>query len=164
MCYTIFCCAASCKLPLRSGPYGWAILGAMMLAGALIRQFFVLRQRGQVRSLYLVVAVLLLLAVVILLAPKPSRARSGSAVSFAQVKVIIAERCASCHAAQPTLAGFSQPPKGVMLENAEQIFTHAPRIAETIASRYMPIANVTQMTDAERERIAVWFREGAKTQ
>lgn len=145
-----------------SHPYGWAILGAMMLSGALIRQFFVLRQRGQVRPLYLVVAVLLLLAVVILLAPKPSSARSGSAVSFAQVKVIIAERCASCHAAQPTMAGFSQPPKGVMLESAEQISTHAQKIAETTASRYMPIANLTQMTDAERERVAVWFREGAK--
>ena len=104
----------------------------------------------------------LLLAVVILLAPKPSSARSGSAVSFAQVKVIIAERCASCHAAQPTMAGFSQPPKGVMLESAEQIFVHAQKIAETTASRYMPIANLTQMTDAERERVAVWFREGAK--
>ena len=147
-----------------SHPYGWAILSAMMLSGALIRQFFVLRQRGQVRPLYPVLAVLLLLAVVILLAPKPSRDRSGNTVNFAQVKVIIAERCVSCHAAQPTMAGFSHPPKGVMLENAEQIVTHAPKIAETTASRYMPIANLTQMTDAERERIAVWFREGAKAQ
>ncbi len=78
--------------------------------------------------------------------------------------MIVAARCAGCHAAQPTMAGFAQPPKGVMLESAEQILMHAPKIAETVASRYMPIGNLTQMTDVERESIAVWFRDGAKAQ
>ena len=98
----------------------------------------------------------------IALAPSPPAYSTGKFASFAEVKVIIAERCVSCHAAQPTQVGFAQPPKGVMLENSEQILTHAPKIAETVASRYMPIGNLTQITDAERESIASWFRNGAK--
>ncbi len=145
-----------------SHPYGWLILAVIMVAGAVIRQFFVLRHRGQTRWLFVVVAVLLLLGVIVALAPKPPSTSVGKVASFAEVKTIIAVRCAGCHAAQPTTADFAQPPKGVVLENAEQIITHAPKIAETVASRYMPIGNLTQMTDTERESIAVWFRDGAK--
>ena len=146
-----------------SHPYGWAILAAIMVAGALIRQFFVLRHRGLTRPLFLLVPLLLLLAVAIVLAPTPRAAPGGEVANFNDVKLIISARCVSCHAAQPTMAGFAQPPKGVMLENAEQIHLHATKIAETVASRYMPIGNLTQMTDVERERIAVWFGAGAST-
>ena len=145
-----------------SHSYGWLILAVIMAAGALIRQFFVLRHRGQTRSLFVVVAVLLLLAVFVVLAPKSSSATTAGSVSFAQVRTVINARCITCHAAQPTFAGFAQPPKGVVLESTEQIMTHAQKINETVASRYMPIGNLTQMTDAERESIAAWFRDGAK--
>lgn len=145
-----------------SHPYGWLILLAIMAAGALIRQFFVLRHRGQTRSLFVVMAVLLLLAVFIVLVPKPSSANAAGSVTFAQVKTVINARCITCHAAQPTFAGINQPPKGVMLESTEQIIAHAQKINETVASRYMPIGNLTQMTDGEREIIAVWFRDGAE--
>ncbi len=145
-----------------SHPYGWLILAVIMAAGALIRQFFVLRHRGQTRSLFVILAVLLLLAVFIALAPKPSGATSAGRVSFAQIRTIIDARCVTCHAAQPTFAGFAQPPKGVLLESTEQVMAHAQKINETVASRYMPIGNLTQMTDAERESIAAWFRAGAK--
>jgi uncharacterized membrane protein len=147
-----------------SHPHGWAVLAAIMVAGALIRQFFVVRHRGQLRPLYVVIAVLLLIAVIVALAPKSRDSVSGGTATFSQVRVIIAARCVACHAGQPTMAGFAQPPKGVVLETAEQVLTHAPKIAETVASRYMPIGNLTQMTDLERERIAAWFRDGAKAQ
>jgi uncharacterized membrane protein len=73
------------------------------------------------------------------------------------VEAIMARRCVSCHAAQPTQAGFAQAPKGVMLETAEQYRQHAAKIAETVASRYMPIGNLTGMTDAERAAVADWY-------
>ena len=145
-----------------SHPYGWLILAAIMAAGALIRQFFVLRHGGKTRSLFVVMALLLLLAVFIVLAPKSSSATAAGSATFARVKTVINARCITCHAAQPTFAGIIQPPKGVMLESTEQIIAHAQKINDTVASRYMPIANLTQMTDGEREIIAVWFRDGAK--
>lgn len=145
-----------------SHPHGWAILGAIMAAGALIRQFFVMRHRGAASPLLLVLAVLLLLAVGIALAPKAAGDKGAGAATLQQVKAVIDARCVACHAAAPTYAGFAQPPKGVMLESDEQILMHAPKIAETVASRYMPIGNLTQITDAEREIIAAWFRGVAK--
>ena len=147
-----------------SHPYGWVILGVMMAAGALIRQFFVLRHRGQTHSLLVVLAVLLLAVVIIALAPGSPNAVVSQTATVGQVTAIIKQRCVSCHAARPTMAGFAQAPKGVVLESTEQILAHTPKIAETVASRYMPIGNLTEMTDAERERIAVWFRNGAKVQ
>ncbi|MEQ1519454.1 MAG: urate hydroxylase PuuD [Usitatibacteraceae bacterium] len=147
-----------------SHPYGWAILGAMMAAGTLIRQYFVLRHRGAANPLYLVIGAAMLLAVFAALAPRQSVSAATKDVSYAEIRAIINARCVTCHAAVPTFAGFAQPPKGVVLETPEQILLHAPKIAETVASRYMPIGNLTQISDAERDRIASWFRAGAKTQ
>ena len=146
-----------------SHPYGWAVLAAIMIAGVSIRQYFVLRHRGQRRYILLVIAALLLIGVFVALAPKTSASTAGKTASFSEVNAIIAARCVSCHASQPTQPGFAQPPKGVALESAEQIASHAPKIAETVASRYMPIGNLSHMPDEEREQIASWFRDGAKT-
>ena len=72
--------------------------------------------------------------------------------------------CVACHAAVPKQPGFAQPPKGVMLETPEQIAQHLPKVAETVANRYMPIGNLTGMTDAERALIAAWVAQGAAAQ
>jgi len=78
------------------------------------------------------------------------------------VKSVLDARCIGCHATQPTQAGFAQPPKGVVLETPEQIGQNAAKIAETVGNRYMPIGNLTQMTDDERALVAAWFAQGAK--
>ena len=146
-----------------SHPCGWSVLGAIMLAGVLVRQFFVLRLRGKIVPSLIVIAVLLLLTVGVWLAPKSTDMATG-VVTFAKVNAVIEQRCVGCHAAQPTQAGFNQPPKGVILQSPDQIATHAAKIAETTTSRYMPIGNLTQMTDAERGVVAKWFAQGAKIQ
>ena len=144
-----------------SHPWGWAVLGAIMLAGVLIRQFFVLRLRGRMVPSLVAIATALLLGVGVLLAPAAGE-KATDTVTFAQVRTVIAHRCVACHASQPTQAGFSQPPKGVVLQTSDQIAAHAVKVAETIANRYMPIGNLTQMTDGERTLIATWFAQGAK--
>ena len=133
-----------------------------MVAGALIRQFFVLRHRGQTRWGFILAPVVLLASVFVALMPKPMPAATANAPTFAEVQAIITTRCVACHAAQPTHAGFAQPPKGVVLETREQIASHAAKISETVASRYMPIGNLTQMTDVERARLAAWFNDALR--
>jgi uncharacterized membrane protein len=144
-----------------SHPYGWMVLGVIMLAGVLIRQFFVLRHKGRTTWLLPVLAVVLLLGLAVALAPAPTQSASGE-VTFAQLKTVLDTRCLGCHAAQPTQAGFAQPPKGIVLETPEQIGQAAPKIAETVGNRYMPIGNLTGMTDDERGIVAAWFAQGAK--
>jgi uncharacterized membrane protein len=146
-----------------SHPYGWLVLGVIMLAGVLIRQFFVLRHKGRTLWALPGVAVALLAGLAVALAPAaPPPAGKGEGVAFSRVKAVVDTRCVPCHAAQPTQAGFAQPPKGVMLETAEQIGQNAAKIAETVGNRYMPIGNLTQMTDDERALIAAWVAQGAK--
>jgi uncharacterized membrane protein len=87
----------------------------------------------------------------------------GDRVACANVQGVLKERCLQCHASQPTQPGFAQPPKGVLLETPEQVAANAPKIAETVGNKYMPIGNLTQMTDDERALIATWFAQGAVT-
>jgi len=144
-----------------SHPRGWIVLGVIMLAGVLIRQFFVLRHKGRATLLLPALAVVLLLGVAVAIAPRPTAAASRD-VPFAAVKAVLDARCVGCHAATPTQPGFAQPPKGVMLETAEQVGQHAAKIAETVGNRYMPIGNLTQMTDDERALVAAWFAQRAR--
>jgi uncharacterized membrane protein len=135
-----------------------------MLAGALIRQYFVLRHVGKNLVALPAVAVALLLGLAVAIAPAPRTATPAAAsVSFAKVQPIIAERCAACHAAKPTFAGFQQPPGGLTFDTPEQIRAAAPRIhQQTIATQAMPIGNLTKMTDDERALLGKWLAEGAK--
>ena len=144
-----------------SHPRGWIVLGVIMLAGVLIRQFFVLRHKGRATLLLPALAVVLLLGVAVAIAPRPTAAASRD-VPFAAVKAVLDARCVGCHAATPTQPGFAQPPKGVLLETAEQVGQHAAKIAETVGNRYMPIGNLTQMTDDERALVAAWFAQRAR--
>ena len=128
----------------------------------LIREFFVLRHGGRVTWALPGVAVVLLVGLAITIAPK-SAGKGSEAVAFAKVQGVLAQRCVGCHAAQPTQPGFAQPPKGILLDTPEHVAANAPKLAETVANRYMPLANLTQMTDDERSLIAAWFAQGAAT-
>ena len=145
-----------------SHPNGWLVLVVMMLAGVLIRQFFVLRHRGQLKWWLPAAGAALLALLIVLLAPKPVDAGVGK-VAFAAVKSVVDQRCVACHAATPTQPGFAQAPKGVVLESPEQIGQHAAKIAETVASGYMPLGNLTGITEEERRLIATWHAQGAAT-
>lgn len=140
--------------------HGWLVLAVLMLAGVLIRQFFVLRHRGQQKWWLPLTGAALILALIVLMAPKGIDT-SGKKISFAEAKQVIDQRCVTCHAAQPTREGFAQPPKGVMLENATQIGQHIAKIKETVSSGYMPLGNLTAMTDEERTLLLVWVAQGA---
>jgi uncharacterized membrane protein len=134
-----------------------------MLAGVFIRQFFVLRHRRRVQWALPVAGVALLAAVAVAIAPRPANESSSGKIAFATVQGVVKIRCQPCHSAQPTQPGFAQPPKGIVLETPEQIAANAPKVAETVGNRYMPIGNLTQMTDPERALIATWFAQGATT-
>jgi uncharacterized membrane protein len=142
-------------------PRAWLVLVAIMLAGVLIRQFFVLRHRGRLHWWLPAGGAALLGLLIVLMAPDPVNAGSAK-VSFAAVHEVLERRCVACHAARPTQPGFAQTPKGVLLETPEEIGQHAAKIAETVASGYMPLANLTGITVEERRLIATWHAQGAR--
>ncbi|EJN08983.1 urate hydroxylase PuuD [Herbaspirillum sp. YR522] len=169
-----------------SAPHNWLVLLAIMAAGALVRQFFVLRHKGVNNWWYPGVAVTLLLAVAIGLSPmmrsKPALAPASTpaaapvattpaaadapaaaGVSLAQVQQVIQSRCIQCHAEKPSL--MPTPGKGILLDSAAHIAQHAQQIyQQAVVARAMPLGNMTNITDDERALIGKWFEAGAPTE
>jgi uncharacterized membrane protein len=142
--------------------HAWAVLAVIMLAGALIRQYFVLRHSGKSPLALPAIAVALLVGVAIAIAPAPSATSAAAPVTFARVQPILRERCTVCHAEQPTYPGFQQPPGGLLLDTPDRIKAAADRIhQQTIATQAMPIGNLTKMTDEERRLLGAWLAAGA---
>lgn len=149
---------------LTQHPWNWLALVGVSLAGALIRLYFVLRHRNQRRPVLLAVSALALTGVFLLVMPRHAPVPTQAAVpDIAQVRQVIAQRCANCHAERPTYPGFASPPANVLLETDEQIVRQAgPIHRQTVVSRAMPIGNLTQITEAERALIDAWYRNGAR--
>ncbi|AJC17257.1 urate hydroxylase PuuD [Pandoraea sputorum] len=152
-----------------SNPYNWVILTVIMAAGAMIRQFFVLRHAGKNLYALPVAGAALLAGVAVFAAPRPAPAPAAGAhgeaaapaVKLSEIQPILTQRCATCHSAKPTMMGSA--PAGVMLDTPAEISQNAQRIyQQSVALKSMPLGNVTQMTDEERQKIAAWFNGGAQ--
>ncbi|MEM6302292.1 MAG: hypothetical protein AAF749_11175, partial [Pseudomonadota bacterium] len=75
---------------------------------------------------------------------------------------IIRERCATCHAVNPSDDVFTVAPGGVVLESMDQMVQWAPRIkARSVDNHDMPFMNKTGMTDEERAFVGRWVDAGA---
>ena len=82
---------------------------------------------------------------------------------FAKVERVIHERCSVCHSASPTSPMFSAAPAGFVLDTAEQMKAQAAKIhAQSVATQIMPLGNITQMTQDERDLIGRWIAKGAQ--
>ena len=141
----------------------WLILVLMMLAGALIRQFFVQRHgyhHGRAKNPlpFAIAGVVVILGVIVWLRPAPvapSAQASTAAVSFQQVSAVFEQRCLSCHGAQVQM-------KNVRFETSEGVKQHALGIyQQAVVTRQMPMNNATGITEEERGLIKRWYEAGA---
>jgi len=138
---------------------GWLVLGFIMMAGVLIRQFFVMRHGGTANKALVVTGIVLLLAMVVYLMPSTPDGETSGSISDAKIQQVVNQRCVACHANKPTQPGFASPPLGLVLETSAQINQNAVKIATTVQTGYMPLGNLTQMTDQERSLIASWYAQ-----
>ncbi|MYN12515.1 hypothetical protein GSY71_05040 [Pusillimonas sp. TS35] len=158
--------------------YAWIIMALFIFAGAVIRQYFVLRHMGKNQLGYPAAGIVLLAIIGWLAAPSPAPAVSkapaapvstasadaapsktalaDNGVSIEKVHAIVAARCTECHSAKPTFAGIASAPAGVALDTNQETLLHADQIKQVVASKYMPLGNITKMTDEERALIASW--------
>lgn len=160
----------SAHFPITYGhPYGW--LGFILISGAgvAIRHFFNTMHAGNAQPCWITVGVALGLAAMLLLAPPGVWGREAAApsspaatVDVDRVSAIIASRCAVCHAPKPTMEGFEEPPKGVLLDTMERAALSAQRIGQVaVSTDTMPPANITHITDEERKLLGEWIAAGA---
>ncbi|MES1976984.1 MAG: urate hydroxylase PuuD [Pseudomonadota bacterium] len=153
-----------------SHPQNWLVLILMMLAGAAIRQFFVLRHgyklgRNRHPVAYALVGVAVIVGVIVWLRPVPAARNAPPAVAadpgqpasatFAAVQKVVEQRCYMCHGAQLQM-------KNVRLDSPLLVKQHAQAIyQQVVVSKLMPMNNATGITDAERLLVRQWFEAGA---
>ena len=147
-------------------PQNWLVLILMMFSGAAIRQFFVMRHgyklgRNRHPIGYALVGLAVLGATIVWMKPdeKPATtaAPQAAAVTYAELKTVLEQRCYSCHGAQVQM-------KNVRLDSPESVAQHAPVMyQQVVVMKLMPMNNATGITDAERALIDRWFIGGAKT-
>lgn len=148
--------------------FNWLILIAIILITAAVRQYFVLRHFNKNQPLILISAVAAFIGLAYMIAPEPNdsaQANTPVTVNIDRVEQIIVQRCASCHSSWPTDDIFTTAQAGVTFDNIQQMSQWAPRIeARVIQSKDMPFINKTMMTEEEREYLALWIEQGAKTE
>ena len=153
--------------------HNWLVLLVMMLAGALIRQFFVMRHgyklgRNPNPAPYAVVGGALIVATIVAMAPAPrpvvSSGQPGAETvaagpaGYAQVQTVLAQRCYLCHGEQVQM-------KNIRLDQSDSLKTHAQAVyQQVVVTRQMPMNNATAITDAERQLVQRWFENGAPVQ
>jgi uncharacterized membrane protein len=146
--------------------YNWLVLIGMSAAGVCIRIYFVNRHKahehgGRTSLLPAALALASLAAVAIALAPRESTGLTDVLPSFSRVQSIVAQRCATCHAASPTQPGFTAPPNGVVLDSPDHILLQVAKMQMQVAARTMPIGNITGLTEEERAYLLAWMQRGA---
>ncbi|WP_417533721.1 urate hydroxylase PuuD [Marinobacterium stanieri] len=142
--------------------FNWAVLAALSALSVLVRHYFNTRHATQQFAWALPAAALGMVTLAFVLAPQNNSRASAQEVSFNQVSQVIEQRCTVCHSTSPSFAGFSSAPAGITFDSAEQIKLLSPRIhAQSIATQAMPLGNVTQMTQEERDLLGRWIASGA---
>ena len=171
--------------------YNWVVLVLMMLAGALIRHFFVARhgwKQGRVANPwgYAVSGVLVL--VLVMVGVKNFPEEGGGSLSGQKLSSIANSNTAANGESNPavgstiplgtatsyrTLAvvleqrcymchGATVQMKNVRLDSPSDLKKHAPTVYEQVVlKKAMPLGNSTGITEAERNLIKEWFVAGA---
>ena len=146
--------------------YNWIVLLLIMLGGAAIRQFFVVRHRFKLGNAgnplpYALVGIVVLGLTIVWMKPEPvaapAVAAAAPAVQFKDVQKVLEQRCFMCH-------GPAVQMKNVRVDSPEQVAAHAQAIyQQVVVTKIMPMNNATGITDEERALIGRWFQGGAKT-
>ena len=156
-------------------PQNWLVLILMMLSGAAIRQFFVMRHgyklgRNGNPLPYALGGLVVIAAVIVWLKPPAladglnaaNSAASANAIEaagpsyYGQVQAIVAQRCLMCHGEQVQM-------KNVRLDSPQRLKAQAQNVyLQVVVTRLMPMNNATGITEAERQAIGQWFEAGAR--
>lgn len=153
-------------------PYAWIMVGFVLVAGALVRHFYNERHAGRGNAWWAWAVAAVCMAVVVwlsMLTSPTGRERLGlkslRPVKTAQattvpkaVDEIVVSRCSMCHAAEPVWSGIASPPKGVLLDTADEINRQRSAIQmQSVLTTAMPPNNITGMTRDERRVLAAWI-------
>ena len=139
----------------------WILVALVVLIGAIIRDYFNAGHAGadgfRVKWQW-PVASALIVTLAVWARPTAISLDSHQIIEDNDVEIIVSTHCTACHAARPTMSGFSAPPKGVVLETLADVQQYKQQVyAQSVASEAMPPGNLTQMTARERAILGRWL-------
>lgn len=138
--------------------YGWLVLVAIGFISAFTRHFFNLRNQGINKPSILVIAAIMLAALAAAMVPAKIAAKKGELIlTDAQAMHIVEQHCTSCHVTSPTNNGLLSAPQGIIFETLEQVLSAKDKILPALQTGYMPLGNLSQMTDKERMQLIIWL-------
>jgi uncharacterized membrane protein len=141
--------------------YQWIVLAGISIGSAGIKHWLNLREQGKLSVWIMPASVILLLAIAYMTAPQVSTAKCRE-INFAEVNMIIQQRCVSCHSSKPTDDIYTTAPNGVKYDTPLEIANKKELIMQRVViTKTMPQNNKTNMTPEERETLRCWLEQGA---
>lgn len=141
-------------------PQNWLLLILLSVSGALVRHAMVTQKSIERWTLFPAAIGLASLVFITATSFENKNSNYNSVISFSQVQPIFQSRCVSCHSPQPTDDLFKITPKGISLITEIDIRKFLPQIYQQVAvSKIMPLGNKTQMTEDERNLLAIWLNQ-----
>ena len=153
---------------LYGHPLNWLILISIIGITAYARHFFNLRHRGILNYWILVRSVLAFLGLAIFVTygnsapdsedqPK-TQAQEQAVITDPAALSLIEKHCSVCHAKEPTYPGFYAPPGGIVLNDRQSVMASLSKSLSATETKYMPLGNLTKMSDKERNDLVLWLQ------
>ena len=141
-------------------PHAWLLVPVISAVAAYARHYFNLKHRGEKKPQVLVLAAIAFVLIAFVASQTNTRPSATSIntqeISQADIQGILDRHCSNCHAAVPEFPGYASPPGGLIFTTPEHLLTEADRVSASVASNYMPLANMTKITQAERDLLIGW--------
>ena len=158
----LFCMISNHYPFLYGHGYNWVILISIIVITAYARHFFNQRNRGIVDYSILVkafVAFILLSGALGVERYEQQRGSVAMDVADGAAFALIDTHCAVCHSQTPTKPGFVAPPAGILMDDRDAILQSAAQMLTAVQTDYMPLGNLTSMTDDERAELVSWLQK-----
>ena len=138
--------------------FNWIVLVVIMITTAYARHFFNLRHKGVIKPQILLQSAGIIAALILLMLfekyqslEKINTELSNQQEIEKRILFLVNTHCTNCHSQRPTFEGFQAAPAGIVLESIDNIKLYQSQLYSVVSSQYMPLGNITNMTDEQRD-------------
>ena len=138
--------------------YNWLVLIAISVVGLLTRHYYNVRHLS--KALWMLPTALFgfIMIVMATMPAKQAKLEDANKITTAQIMPIIEQRCFSCHSVKPTQPGFATPQAGLAYDKEGVLENNADKVNSQVMQKIMPLGNLTQKADDERDKVNRWYR------
>ena len=152
----LFCMLANHAAFVYGHAHAWLLVVAFSAVAAFARHYFNEKHSGRHRPAILIVAAILFAGLAVITSVSRPAQSTQAPPSDSAIQNLITTHCAGCHAQSPTAPGFDAPPAGLVFEKPSDLRQHRERVVTSLQTRFMPLGNMSGMTDEERAEMTAY--------